>query len=313
VANNKPSVSLAILNYNGRAHLEHLLPSACTEAQTYGGRCDVVVIDNRSPSNDVEWVRDKFPTVQVVVAPKNDFLFSYNWFATTTDAAILVILNNDLKLLPGFVSPLVQHFEEPDVFAVSATSRDWDNSKHTFGPIELKQHHGFYYWIPDFERQESSHTLFASGGFMAVNRLKFLEIGGFDRLFYPAYGEDLDLCFRAWQRGWRCLFEPKSVTLHRESGSWNASGGSRADRLQLRASLIFQWSSLPLACSFLERSCYLMLTSIRKLMTGNAWWLIEFTKTKLDWVKNRTKSKRKRITINQLKHLQSKIDSKNIH
>ena len=43
---------------------------------------------------------------------------------------------------------------------------------------------------------------------MAVDRNKFVELGGFNRLFAPAYCEDVDLCFRAWRQGWRCIYDP---------------------------------------------------------------------------------------------------------
>ena len=57
-------------------------------------------------------------------------------------------------------------------------------------------------------------TLFASGGHSAYRRDRFLEMGGFDPLFAPFYWEDVDLCYRAWKRGWKILFEPRSAVLH---------------------------------------------------------------------------------------------------
>src|ERR1700692_4363639 len=100
------TVCLAILNYNGRKHLEHLLPTACAAARNFPGICSILVLDNRSTENDVEWIRREFPAVEVVVAPENDFLFSYNWLAEKRSEDILVFLNNDLKLHPDFVAPL---------------------------------------------------------------------------------------------------------------------------------------------------------------------------------------------------------------
>lgn len=56
-----------------------------------------------------------------------------------------------------------------------------------------------------------------SGGASAVNRKLFLELEGFDPLFLPAYWEDVDLSLRAWQRGWKILFEPKAICFHEGS------------------------------------------------------------------------------------------------
>ncbi|MEJ0090079.1 MAG: hypothetical protein WDM80_10090 [Limisphaerales bacterium] len=96
------TVCLAILNFNGRKHLEHLLPTACVAAKNYSGSCRVLVLDNRSTDPDVVWIKQEFPSVLVEVAPENDFLFSYNWLAKKRDEDVIVFLNNDLRLASGF-------------------------------------------------------------------------------------------------------------------------------------------------------------------------------------------------------------------
>ena len=297
------SVCLAVLNYNGRKHLEHLLPTACIAAKNFPGSCSVLVLDNRSTGPDVEWIKQEFPSVQVMVAPENDFLFSYNWLAKKRDEDILILLNNDLKLPPNFVQPLVRHFAFADVFAVTATSRDWDDTMFTCGPARLKSHHGVYEW--DYQRsdQQLCHTLFCSGGFMAVDRKKFLELGGFNRLFWPVYSEDLDLCFRAWRKSWRCIFEPGSIVHHRENGSMVG----RASRLMLRASLLFQWSSLPSAAPRFERSAFICLTAVRKLLRGQGWWLQVWISTWLEWRLLRKNCQAMRTSSTELKAILSRI------
>jgi GT2 family glycosyltransferase len=277
------SVCLAILNYNGRKHLEHLLPTACAAAKNYSGSCSVLVLDNRSTELDVEWVKREFPSVQAVVAPKNDFLFSYNWLLAQLRDEVVVLLNNDLRVGERFLDPLIRHFQSSDVFAVSASSYDWEGRERTIGPARLRSHHGIYHWDYERERQELCHTLFCSGGFMAVDRKKFLHLGGFNRLFWPGYAEDLDLGFRAWRRGWRSIFEPASVVLHRESGTWGSSNDGCAARLMLRASLLFQWSSLPRATSRVERTAFIYLTATRKLLHGQSWWAHVWIATWLEW------------------------------
>jgi GT2 family glycosyltransferase len=95
-------IELAILNYNGRHHLEHLLPTAIREAESCGPDCRVVLVDNLSSNNDVTWVRENYPNLEVWLAPRNEYLFSYNEFAKQSSAEILVFLNNDLKLCENF-------------------------------------------------------------------------------------------------------------------------------------------------------------------------------------------------------------------
>jgi len=281
------SVCLAILNYNGKNHLEYLLPTACAAAKNFAGKCAVVVLDNRSTEPDVDWVQRTFPNVEIVVAPQNDFLFSYNWLAEDRQEEVLIFLNNDLKLHRNFVRPLVRHFVYNDVFAVSATSRDWDDKIFTCGPARLKCHHGIYEWDYQRNNQKLCHTLFTSGGFMAVHREKFLRLRGFNRLLWPGYAEDLDLCFRAWRKGWRSIFEPESVVWHRESVSWSNGTDERAVSLMFRASLLLQWSSLPPAANWLERTSFLCLTAFRKILKGQGWWLKIRIETWMEWQKIR--------------------------
>lgn len=281
------SVALALLNYNGVAHLEIVLSTALAAAREYPGRTRVVVVDNRSTADDVAWVREHFPVVDVFVAPRNDYLFSYNDYAQVCDCDVLVLLNNDICIQQGFIAPLERHFNSGDVFAVGATSRDWSDKVFTCGPASLKSHHGNYYWDYARERQELCHTLFCSGGFMAVDRKKFLELGGFNRLFWPGYAEDLDLCFRAWRKGWRCVFEPTSVVLHRENGTWGNGDDSRVARMCLRTGLLFQWATLPAAVPWLERCAFFCLTALRRLLAGQSWWLRVWLATWFEWRKQR--------------------------
>jgi N-acetylglucosaminyl-diphospho-decaprenol L-rhamnosyltransferase len=301
------TVDLAILNYNGRKHLEYLLPTAVAEAGHYSGPCRVVVVDNGSAADELAWIEKEFPTVVIWRAPRNDFLFSYNAFAKDSAADIVVLLNNDLKLCSDFIEPLVKHLSWNDVFSVGATSRDWDDRKFTCGPARLAFAHGFYSWAYDCSSQRLQHTLFTSGGFMAVDRSKFLQLGGFSRLYHPAYCEDLDVCFRAWRRGWRCIFEPASVALHRETGSWDEAGAAGLNRMSLRNSLLFQWSSLPMKRGRFARWWSICKVAMGNLLRGDAGWLKTIFITRLYWLRQRRTLPADPLTEAELKQVQDRI------
>jgi len=302
------SICLAILNYNGKKHLDYLLPTVCAAAQKFSGTCAVVVLDNQSTCDDVTWIQREFPSVQTIVAPKNDFLFSYNWLAPQRTEDILVLLNNDLKLDPDFIAPLLRHFESPDVFSVSARSYDWNGIAVTSGPARLKFENGFYSWKSDTRLQKTCHTLFTAGGFMAVHRKKFLELGGFNRLFYPAYCEDLDLCFRAWRRGWRCIYEPASVVWHREQATWSAIPNSDADQLTLKHSLLFQWAALPMEQDRLRRWWSLAKVACGSAIQGNSLWLRVYPTALRDWMKLRSQYSPMKVSREELRTITQAMD-----
>ena len=304
-AKSMKSACLAILNYNGIHHLEHLLPTVASAVAEIGQPCPVIVLDNCSTGGDRDWVLRHHPWTEVVTAPRNDYLYSYNWLLARRTEDIVVLLNNDLRLTPGFLSPLLQHFDAEDVFSVGASSRDWENTRSTCGPAQLKHHHGLYYWDWDRERQVLAHTLFTSGGFMAVDRQRFLMLGGFNRLYYPGYGEDLDLCFRAWRRGWRCIFEPASLVYHRESGTFS----HKASRLMQRSRFLFQWSSLPPSSSWLDRTTAIVFQALRRAHTGDPGWMIFIIKVWFQWRCLRRQFPELKVSAAELNAIENQIRS----
>jgi GT2 family glycosyltransferase len=301
------SVCLAILNYNGKKHLERLLPTACVAAKNFSGTCTVVVLDNQSTDADVAWIEREFPSLQTIVAPKNDFLFSYNSLAQKRTEEILVLLNNDLKVDNDFLAPLVRHFESPDVFSVSAQSYDWNGGEITSGPARLEFKTGFYAWSFDTQHQQTCHTLFTSGGFMAVDRNKFVELGGFNRLFAPAYCEDVDLCFRAWRRGWRCIYEPDSVVWHRHQASWSDHSFRSLDSLELRNLLLMQWSTFPMNKGHWARLRSLMKLFIGSLFSRDRVWIKTYPAALLYWLCVRRHFRWMKVRERELSQILSRI------
>jgi N-acetylglucosaminyl-diphospho-decaprenol L-rhamnosyltransferase len=302
------SVCLAILNYNGKKHLKYLLPTACAAAKKFSGTCAVVVLDNQSTEDDVAWLEREFPSVETVVAPRNDFLFSYNWLARKRTEDILLLLNNDLKVDRDFIAPLIMHFESPDVFSVSARSYDWDGGDVTSGPARLEFKNGFYNWTFNTQHQQTCHTLFTSGGFMAVDRKKFVELGGFNRLFAPAYCEDLDLCFRAWRREWRCIYEPDSHVWHRHQATWSDHSNGNLNSLELRNLLLMQWATFPMRKGRWARLRSLVKLFLGSFFSGDRVWIKTYPGTLLYWLGERRRYLWMKVRDQELSQILSRIE-----
>jgi GT2 family glycosyltransferase len=214
-----PRCAVLVLNWNGMAHLRLLLPSLRIAAAHYPAATRIVVVDNRSTEPDVALVAREFPEVEVVVAAHNDFLFSLNPIVAACPEEIVIILNNDMRVDSDFVAPLVRHFDDPTVFAVTANVFDWDGVRRTTGQRRMALRRWWFYKWWDLTVTEPTYTLDAGGGCAAFRRDRFVELGGFDPLYRPAYYEDVDLSYRAWMRGWRTIFEPASVIYHREAAT----------------------------------------------------------------------------------------------
>lgn len=214
-----PGCAILVLNWNGLAHLRVLLPSLQAAAAQYPGRSRIIVVDNRSTEPDVAVVRREFPGVEVVTADRNDYLFSLNPAVAACPEEVVIILNNDMRVEPGFIAPLVRHFADPAVFAATANVFDWDGIRRTTGQRRMALRHWWFYKWWDLTVTEPVYTLDAGGGCAAFRRERFVALGGFDPLYRPGYYEDVDLSYRAWMRGWRTVFEPGSVIYHREAAT----------------------------------------------------------------------------------------------
>ena len=241
--------SFVIPNWNGRSLLERNLPAVIEAA----GECEVIVVDDASTDGSVELLSQGFPSVHVVRHDMNRG-FSAGCMSGVRAASgdVVVLLNTDVRPRPDFLAPLLRHFAEDDVFAVSCLSIAADEAKtikESFkapvfrrGLLKYETHPaGATVGVPPGRR----NTLFATGGHCAIHRGRFLELGGFDELFKPFYCEDLDLCYRAWKRGWRVIYEPESVVVHEHKGTiGKAFGLGYAQRMNRRNRLLFVWKNI---------------------------------------------------------------------
>jgi len=256
------SCAIVVLNWNGIEHLRHLLPSL-EAAVAVGPPAAIVVVDNRSTTGDVEWIRVHHPSVEVVLAEHNDYLFSLNPVVSRRPEDVVVILNNDMRVDPGFLAPLLGHFADPSVFGATARVLDWEGTRQTTGQRRFALRHCWYYQWWDLSVSAPVLTLDAGGGCAAFRRAHFAELGGFDPLFRPAYFEDIDLSYRAWMRGWRTVFEPRSIIYHREGATlWDRARDAHHRAMLARNQALFTMKNVG-GWAFLAG--YLLLAPVRVL------------------------------------------------
>lgn len=118
-------VAVVILNWNGRRHLEKFLPSV---VETCAGQsCLVVVADNASTDDSVPMVNEKFPGVHIIQLARNyGFAGGYNLALQQVEADYFVLLNNDVEVTPGWLTPLISTLDkEPLVGAVMPKIRTY--------------------------------------------------------------------------------------------------------------------------------------------------------------------------------------------
>ncbi len=261
---------LMVLNYNGKAYLEDCFRTLQDAASRSSVACSVVCVDNRSTDDDVEWLRRRFPEVQVIVAATNDFLFSLNDIVAGRNEDVVVVLNNDMRFDPGFVDPLLEHFADPRVFAANSRILDWDGSEVQNAPRRARLERGWFYKWWDADATRTAWTIEAGGGASAYHRERFAALGGFDALYRPGYYEDFDLSYRAWERGWRSVYEPRSVIYHRVSASMvRELGVGRQAKVIWRNHLLFTVKCVGGTAFVLSFLALLPVRALRPLLRGD--------------------------------------------
>jgi GT2 family glycosyltransferase len=286
-------VSLIILNYNGKALLEECLPSVISAARYSSANNEVIVIDNNSTDDSVQFLEDKFPAVKVIELKRNWYLFSYNEVIKNCQSDYIILLNNDIKVDKNIIEPLIEKMKNGNIFSVMPNIRDWNGSKYK----EEGNKNRLYFrkgWM-DWERVEDEAegiTFFTCAGAALYDRKKFLDLGGFDELYFPGYVEDVDLSFRAWKRGWTNYYVPESLAFHKDSVSMKRYfGNEKVGTLKIRNKYLFFWKNIHDRKLCQEHIKYIPLTVIKSLIKGKI-TLIYGLKQALGTVK---KAKNRRI------------------
>ncbi|MBI4865582.1 MAG: glycosyltransferase [Candidatus Wallbacteria bacterium] len=247
------AISLVLTNYQGRANLEAYLPRNLAVVQGTPVIAEVIVSDDGSTDDSVAWLRERHPQVRVVALAENrGFGAAANAAFEAARSPYVLNISNDMLLEPGTAEALLAGFIREDVFSVSARLLDPSGATEkgrtvpTFAVGDLK------IWRALASR--SGETAPAggklqhfSGAIGLFDRRIFLELGGFDDLFLPFFAEETDLCYRAWKRGYRLLYEPeaKVVHHHRESGTILHHFSKRIRRVQFgKNRLLFVWKNI---------------------------------------------------------------------
>jgi hypothetical protein len=216
-------ISVLVLNYNGKRFLEPCFKSILADAT---GDVEVVLVDNGSTDGSAELVRVLFPAVRVIRHEQNlGFARGYNEAVKQTNAGILVLLNNDTVVKPGWLKGLVAPL-------LAEGNTTITTSKVLFMGTDMVNGAGgmMTLWMGCRERllglpaddpqvNAVAHPFFAFGASMAIKREVFDQLNGFDEQMF-AYGEDLDISWRARLAGYEITYTPESEVFHHFSGTW---------------------------------------------------------------------------------------------
>lgn len=240
------AVSIVIPAYNGKSHLEANLPPLLDATRGRAG-LEVIVVDDGSADGTPEFLAAHFPQVTPIALGANrGFAGACNAGAHAAKGDLVYFLNSDARVWEDFLDPVVNGFGDLAVFAVGSREVRPDGNGTLAVPVPFFRFGLFGHRY--LETRVPAHpipTYFVSAGHAAFAREKFVALGGFDELYRPFYWEDIDLCYRAWRRGWKVLLEPRSVVEHAGQGTigrFYAPG--RIQSIYWKNRFLFIWKNL---------------------------------------------------------------------
>jgi len=208
-------VSVVIPSRNGRDLLERLLPGLQRELDEI--RSEIIVVDNGS----TDGTESGFRGVRFVVSPEPlAFAEAANRGIAAARYRYVLLLNNDMLLERGFFPPLLAAFRSiPNLFCATAQilfpfGRRREETGKAVIPPEGKPEDFPVRCLEPVEGEDLSYVLYGSGGCSLYEARKLRALGGFSTAYQPAYVEDLDLGYRAWQQDWPTVFVAGAKVYH---------------------------------------------------------------------------------------------------
>ena len=210
---------------------------------------EVIVVDNAS-TDQTGAVLDHFENVVGVIRNEENrgFVDACNQGAAAARGKYLLFLNNDTKVLPGWLDHLVETIEaNPANGAVGSMFLYPDGSIQEAGGIVWKNGEAHHYgWgaSPDDRRFKFAREVdYCSAASLLIRTEIFQRLGGFDRRFAPAYYEDIDLCFGVRSLGYKVIYQPMSRLIHYEGATAGADTKTGIKQFQIinREKFVEKW------------------------------------------------------------------------
>jgi GT2 family glycosyltransferase len=231
---------------------------------------ELIVVDDASGTNDdtISWFQKKFAIQKVaftqfaadlyvgeyiqagkklrivllVNQANQRFGVSCNRGFAIVKHKLVFLINNDVAPHQDCLKYLIPHFQNQKVFAVACLENETQINK-IGGKNKLWFERGMFLHSR-LEDLLFGVTAWASGGSAMFRKTIFQAIGGFDKRYYPAYWEDIDLSFQARKKGYLILFEPKAQVKHNhETSNKSVFGEEKIRQIGWRNAKKFTWKN----------------------------------------------------------------------
>lgn len=231
MGNSPQKIAVVILNWNGKKHLQHFLPSVVKNTPSY---IDIVVADNGSTDDSIAFVKTNYPNIIITQNEKNGgFAKGYNDALKQIKADIYILLNSDVEVSENWINPLIERLNSSDKIAACQPKIlsyiEKSKFEHAGAAGGFIDKFGFAFCrgrIFDFNEtdnlqyNQSSEIFWATGACLAIKADLYHQLNGFDEDFF-AHMEEIDLCWRLKNKGYQIWYEANSSVFHLGGGTLN--------------------------------------------------------------------------------------------
>lgn len=279
---NLPRVAVVILSWNGKHFLEQFLPSVVTS--TYPN-LEIWMADNHSTDGTADYMRQCWPQLKLLVLERNEgFAAGYNAALKQIEADYYVLLNQDVEITPGWIEPVIARMEADAAIAAAQpkllAQQRKDEFEYAGGAGGFMDRWGYPFCrgrifdvteMDAGQYNQSREVFWATGAAMFVRAKLFHRFGGFDGDLF-AHMEEIDLCWRLKNAGYKIFCVCESVAYHVGGGSL-PMGNPRKTFLNFRNNQVMLLKNLAgaeLGWRFPIRLALDQLAAMRALMSGKA-------------------------------------------
>jgi GT2 family glycosyltransferase len=246
-------IAVVVLNWNGVKLLEQFLPSVIS----YSNEATIYVADNASSDNSIQFVKDNYPTIKIIQNDGNyGFANGYNIALQQVEEEYYCLLNSDVEVIENWLIPILSIFKsESDVAIIQPKILDFKNKEYfeyagaaggfidkygypfcrgrIFETIEKDNH----------QYDDEKDIFWASGACFFIRKDIYRKLNGFDGDFF-AHQEEIDLCWRAFNLGYKAKYTSQSIVYHVGGATLN-EGNPKKTFLNFRNSLLMLLKNLP--------------------------------------------------------------------
>ena len=299
-------LAIVILNWNGKKFLEKFLPSLVARTPQWA---EIIVADNASTDDSLPFMEENYPSIRIIRNDRNyGFASGYNVALAQVEAEYYCLLNSDIEVAEGWVEPVIELLDSEETIAavqpkiLSFSEQDRFEYAGACGGFIDKYGYPFcrgrvFGTLEKDHGQYDSRTdiFWATGAALFVRSSVYRTLGGLDDDFF-AHMEEIDLCWRIRNHGYRIVAEPKSVVFHVGGGTLPKNNAFKTF-LNFRNNHYLLLKNLPakrLFPTFLMRLILDNVAAFSFLLQGNGKDFTAVYKAHFEILKNYKKFKAKR-------------------